>query len=188
MNLAHSPHPKLELLAQTFERLGHGAENGTWRNFYLMGATELRNGIGPAPIPDIGAGMAAALTVEQLFDSVAIRVNGPKAWSEHLTIDWHFSDLDQRYRMSLSNGVLVHYPNPGPGDADLAFTLTKAQLLGMLAGGGLEGVEHQGDPRGAPAAAERARDPRCHLRDRDPIAPRRRRIRVAPWRPIRAER
>jgi alkyl sulfatase BDS1-like metallo-beta-lactamase superfamily hydrolase len=178
----------LELLAQTFERLGRGAENGTWRNFYLMGATELRNGIGPAPIPDIGAGMAAALTVEQLFDSVAIRVNGPKAWSEHLTIDWHFTDLDQRYRMSLSNGVLVHYQNPGPGAADLAFTLTKAQLLGMLAGGGLEGVEHQGDPRGAPAAAERARDPRCHLRDRDPIAPGRRRIRVAPWRPIRAER
>ena len=52
---------------------------------------------------------------------------------EHLTIDWHFSDLDQRYRMSLSNGVLVHYPNLGLGAADLAFTLTKAQLLGMLA-------------------------------------------------------
>jgi alkyl sulfatase BDS1-like metallo-beta-lactamase superfamily hydrolase len=97
-----------ELLAQAFERLGHGAENGTWRNFYLMGATELREGIGPAPVPDLGAGMAAALTVEQLFDSVAIRVNGPKAWSEHLTIDWHFTDLGERYRMALSNGVLVH--------------------------------------------------------------------------------
>jgi alkyl sulfatase BDS1-like metallo-beta-lactamase superfamily hydrolase len=101
-----------DLLAQTFERLGHGAENGTWRNFYLMGATELRNGIGAAPVPDLGAGMAAALTVEQLFDSVAIRVNGPKAWSETMTIDWHFTDLGERYRMSLSNGVLVHYQDP----------------------------------------------------------------------------
>jgi alkyl sulfatase BDS1-like metallo-beta-lactamase superfamily hydrolase len=135
-----------DLLAQTFERLGHGAENGTWRNFYLMGATELRNGVGAAPIPDIGAGMAAALTVEQLFDSVAIRVNGPKAWSETVTIDWHFTDLDQRYRMSLANGVLVHYQDPGPGAADLSFTLIKPQLLAMLAGGGLDGVEHQGDP------------------------------------------
>jgi alkyl sulfatase BDS1-like metallo-beta-lactamase superfamily hydrolase len=135
-----------DLLAQTFERLGHGAENGTWRNFYLMGATELRNGIGAAPVPDLGAGMAAALTVEQLFDSVAIRVNGPKAWSETMTIDWHFTDLGERYRMSLSNGVLVHYQDPGPGDADLSFTLTKPQLLAMLTGGGLEGVEHQGDP------------------------------------------
>jgi alkyl sulfatase BDS1-like metallo-beta-lactamase superfamily hydrolase len=134
-----------DLLAQTFERLGHGAENGTWRNFYLMGATELREGIGPAPIPDLGAGMAAALTVEQLFDSIAIRVNGPKAWSETMTIDWHLTDIGERYRMTLSNGVLVHYPNPGPGDADLSFTLTKPQLLAMLAGGGLEGVGHQGD-------------------------------------------
>ncbi|MFL6225201.1 MAG: alkyl sulfatase C-terminal domain-containing protein [Actinomycetes bacterium] len=66
-------------------------------------------------------------------------------WSEHLTIDWHFTDLGERYRMALSNGVLVHYPNPGPGDADLAFTLTKPQLLGMLAGGGPDGVEHNGD-------------------------------------------
>ena len=62
-----------------------------------------------------------------------------------MTIDWHLTDLDQRYRMSLSNGVLVHYPNLGPGDADQAFTLTKPQLLAMLAGGGLDGVEHQGD-------------------------------------------
>ena len=41
---------------------------------------------------------------------------------------------------------MVHHPDPGPGDADLSFTLTKPQLLAMLAGGGLEGVEHQGDP------------------------------------------
>jgi alkyl sulfatase BDS1-like metallo-beta-lactamase superfamily hydrolase len=89
--------------------------------------------------------MAAALTIEQLFDSVAIRVNGPKAWSEHLTIDWQLTDLGERYRMTLSNGVLVHYSNPGPGTADLAFTLTRPQLLAMLAGGGPDGVAHQGD-------------------------------------------
>ena len=64
--------------------------------------------------------MAAALTVEQLFDSIAIRVNGPKAWSESMTIDWHVTDLGERYRMSLSNGVLVHYPDPGPGDSSPA--------------------------------------------------------------------
>ena len=47
--------------------------------------------------------------------------------------------------MTLSNGVLVHDPNPGPGAADLAFTLTKPQLLAMLAGGGPDGVAHHGD-------------------------------------------
>ena len=33
-----------ELLADTYEQLGYGSENGTWRNFFLSGATELRHG------------------------------------------------------------------------------------------------------------------------------------------------
>jgi hypothetical protein len=40
--------------------------------------------------------------------------------------------------------------DPGPGDTDLAFTLTKPQLLAMLAGGGPDGVGHNGD-LGAPS-------------------------------------
>jgi alkyl sulfatase BDS1-like metallo-beta-lactamase superfamily hydrolase len=141
----HSHAAAKDLLADTFQRLGHGAENGTWRNFYLSGATELRNGIVPAPVPSIGAGLAGALTIEQLFDSVAIRVNGPKAWSETMTIDWHLTDLALTYRTALSNGVLTHYPDPPSGEADLTLTLTKPQLLGMLAGAGMDGVEHAGD-------------------------------------------
>lgn len=47
-----------------------------------------------------------------------------------------------------SNGALIHRPASGaePGDADLALTLTKPQLLAMLAGRGMDGVEHTGDP------------------------------------------
>lgn len=37
------------LLADTFEQLAYGAENGTWRNFFLSGATELREGISGPP-------------------------------------------------------------------------------------------------------------------------------------------
>ena len=33
-----------DLYADTLEQLGYGAENGTWRNFFLSGATELRDG------------------------------------------------------------------------------------------------------------------------------------------------
>jgi len=42
-----------------------------------------------------------------LFDSVAIRVNGPKAWDETLAINWHLTDENQRSRMVLSNGAMV---------------------------------------------------------------------------------
>ena len=32
------------LYADTLEQLAYGAENGVWRNFFLSGATELRDG------------------------------------------------------------------------------------------------------------------------------------------------
>jgi alkyl sulfatase BDS1-like metallo-beta-lactamase superfamily hydrolase len=134
-----------ELLAAVYDRLGHGAENGTWRNFYLMGALELRRGAQPPPVDLASMDMLRALSVEQLFDSLAIRVNGPRAWGEALTIDWDFTDEKARYRMVLSNGALIHWPDPGPGDADLTLTLTRPALLAVLGGGGLAGVQTAGD-------------------------------------------
>lgn len=133
------------LLADVYERLGFGAENGTWRNFYLTGAQELRQGVGAGAESFSAAGMARALTVEQLFDSIAIRVDGPKAWDQTLTIDWSFVDEKRSYRMTLSNGALVHQPDPAPGRPDLALTLSRPQLLGLLAGKGMEGIQASGD-------------------------------------------
>jgi alkyl sulfatase BDS1-like metallo-beta-lactamase superfamily hydrolase len=135
-----------KLLATTYDKLGYGAENGTWRNFYLMGALELRHGAIPPSLSLASPDLIQALTVEQLFDSIAIRVNGPKAWSHALTIDWDFTDQSTRHRMTLSNGALIHWANPAPGGTDLTLTLTKPQLLGMLAGNGLDGIQTQGDP------------------------------------------
>ena len=101
-----------ELLASVYDKLGYGAENGTWRNFYLMGALELRHGAIPPSLSLASPDLIQALTVEQLFDSIAIRVNGPKAWSQTLTIDWNFTDVSSRHRMTLSNGALIHWADP----------------------------------------------------------------------------
>jgi alkyl sulfatase BDS1-like metallo-beta-lactamase superfamily hydrolase len=134
-----------EQLADVYERLGHGAENGTWRNFYLTGAQELRHGVTPTPI-DLGSGMAAALSIEQLFDTVAIRIDAPNAWHETITIDWTLTDLGESHRTTLRNGVLIQQQDPPAGTPDLTLTLTKVQLLGLLAGHGLDGITHNGDP------------------------------------------
>ncbi|HEX4813120.1 MAG TPA: alkyl sulfatase dimerization domain-containing protein [Nonomuraea sp.] len=135
-----------DLLAEVYTRLGHGAGNAAWRNFYLMGALELADGIVPAtadtaPSRDV----LAALNVEQIFDSLAIRIDGPRAWHERLAIDWHLTDLGERHRTTLSNGALIHQPDPPDENADLTLRLTKAQLLGLLTGKGVEGVEREGD-------------------------------------------
>ena len=72
-----------ELLADTYEQLGYGAENGTWRSVYLSGAYELRHGGFGTPASTQSPDMMAALTASQLLDSLAIRVDGPRAWDLH---------------------------------------------------------------------------------------------------------
>ena len=136
-----------DALAGVYQRLGFGAENATWRSFYLTGALELRHGVKPPPVGDLGAGMAGALTIEQLFDSLAIRVDGPRAATESLVIEWHFTDTGVTVRLALSNGALIQTQNPRTqAAANLTLTLTKPQLLGLLAGHGLDGIEHTGEP------------------------------------------
>ncbi|PBC54955.1 alkyl/aryl-sulfatase [Rhodococcus sp. ACPA1] len=135
-----------ELLARTYEQLGFGAENATWRNFYLTGALELRGGIVPPPIAELGADMLSALTIEQVFDSVALRINGPRAWDTSLVVDWRFTDPEVHYRTTLSNGALIQTVSPRTSvQADVTVTLTKAQLLGLFAGQGLEDIQFDGD-------------------------------------------
>jgi alkyl sulfatase BDS1-like metallo-beta-lactamase superfamily hydrolase len=133
------------LLAAVFTRLGYGAECATWRNNYLTGALELGGTIASTPVS--AAGMAPALTITQLFDSLAIRIDGKRAWDTTASIRWHFTDFDQIYRMELSNGALIHYPTRRSAPADLAVTLTRPQLLTLLGGAGTDGVQFDGDPK-----------------------------------------
>ncbi len=126
--------PAKALQADTLEQLGYGAENGTWRNFFLTGAMELRDGSIGTPTTANAPDIASALSVEQLFDSVALRINGPAAWDAKLTIDWNITDHGT-HRATMSNGVLIHYDTPaGTPGADTTVTLTKQQTLGLFAG------------------------------------------------------
>ncbi|MEV6278868.1 alkyl sulfatase dimerization domain-containing protein [Nocardia sp. NPDC051832] len=132
-------------LAEVYTRLGYGAENATWRGFYLMGAKELREGVYPTAL-NLAGGMAAALSIEQLFDTLAIRINGPRAAAETFVIDWQFTDLDTTMRLTLSNGALIRTLDPRrKTEVDLTLTLTKTKLLALLAGQGLDEIDHTGD-------------------------------------------
>jgi len=134
-----------ELLAKVYDELGHGSENGTWRNFYLQGAAELRGNKPQNPIDTAGTDLARALSAEQIFDSLAIRVNGPRAWDTRLTIDWNFTDLEEEIRTSLANGVLTQTRSREATPADLTVTLTKPQLLAVVTSRDLSGVQATGD-------------------------------------------
>src|SRR4051812_13175122 len=93
-----SPHMARTLLADVFTRLGYGSECGTWRNNYLTGAQELGGQVVTSMVSS--AGMASALTITQLFDSLAIRIDGRRAWDTTASIRWHFTDTGETYRMA----------------------------------------------------------------------------------------
>ncbi|MEV0294697.1 alkyl sulfatase dimerization domain-containing protein [Nocardia sp. NPDC050710] len=138
------------LQASAFEQLAYGAENATWRNFYLSGAHELRNGSFGTPAAATSSGLLAALTVDQAFDAMSLRIKGPEAWDTTLVTDWRFRDeADRVHRSELRNGVLIHYDRT-PGDGlpapDATITLTRDALARtFLAGGDLKAAVLKGD-------------------------------------------
>ncbi|MER5201814.1 alkyl sulfatase dimerization domain-containing protein [Streptomyces sp. NPDC002825] len=142
-----------QALAAVYEELGYGSENATWRNFYLRGAQELRQGVTGEMVDTTNPEMAMALTVPMLIDSVAIAIDGPRAWDDDLTIDLVLldgtTDAGERRRLTLHNGALTHRVVAEPRTpAGLTLTLGKAQLLGLLAGKSLQelGIGVEGDP------------------------------------------
>lgn len=70
----------------------------------------------------------------------------------------------------MSNGALIQTENPKTqAAADLTLTLTKAQLLGLLAGHGLDGIEHTGDPAALSKLTGLLDTPRPRLRHHHPV-------------------
>lgn len=119
------------LYADTLEQLAYGAENATWRNFFLAGATELRDGNFGTPAQTTSMSLLSQLTPEQMFDSFAISVNGPKAWGLDLALDVTFEDLAANYRLTLRNGVLV-YRKVSADPQTATATVTVANKLRLL--------------------------------------------------------
>ncbi|MGW3094525.1 alkyl/aryl-sulfatase [Streptomyces sp. NPDC001102] len=124
-----------ELQADAFEQLGYGSENGTWRNFYLTGAHELRHGPLGTPAATASPDVLAALTLEQLFDALAIRVDGPRSWDADIIVRWHI-DQGETVTVRLRNGVLTHVTGAGPAAVPphVEITLTEADLRALLLG------------------------------------------------------
>ena len=121
------------LQARAFEQLAYGAENGTWRSAYLAGAQELRHGIFGTPVS--ASGLVTALTVEQVFTSLAIRVDGPRAWDRHIKISWEFPDSGDTHLTELRNGTFIHRRVPtAPPTVDAAVRLTRRVLIDVVTG------------------------------------------------------
>jgi alkyl sulfatase BDS1-like metallo-beta-lactamase superfamily hydrolase len=118
-----------ELCANAMEQLGYQAESATWRNAYLQGTLEMRKGppkmsrAGPAS-PDV----IRALTLDMFFDYLAIRVNCARAEGKHWVMNWHFTDTEQRYVLTLQNSTLTHVAGKESPRADTTVIMSRTTL------------------------------------------------------------
>ena len=122
------------LLADTFEQLGYAAESATWRNAYLFGAQELRQGMPKAPPrAAMPRETLAALRTEQLWDVLGVRLNGPKAEGKHIVLNWSFTDTGETFVLTLENCALTYTAGAQAATADASFALARGMLDEVVA-------------------------------------------------------
>jgi alkyl sulfatase BDS1-like metallo-beta-lactamase superfamily hydrolase len=121
------------LLADALEQRGYQSENASWRNFYLSGAQELRNGVRRAPVPNLMSEEALSrLPATEMFDYLAIRLNGAKAAGKRTSVNLNLSDSKEEYSLTLENGVLnAGLPAKNP---DATLSMTRRDLAALVAG------------------------------------------------------
>ena len=117
-----------EIEADALEQLGYQTENATWRNEYLVGAYELRNGLPKTGGRPLSVDMVKAMTLDMFFDFMGVRLNGPKAAGVTLAINFDFTDTGQKYAMTLENSTLIYAADKQLAKPDAAVTLKRTTL------------------------------------------------------------
>jgi len=123
------------LLAETFEKLGYAAESSAWRNFYLTGALELREGAPEKGMPrESLIEMLNQTPIERFLEAMAASLNASKAEGKKLKINLVFSDTQKSFVLRLENSVLHHAQKAPEKDANATLTLTQSFFLKMVLG------------------------------------------------------
>jgi alkyl sulfatase BDS1-like metallo-beta-lactamase superfamily hydrolase len=73
------------------------------------------------------------MTPQMLFDYLGVRLNGEKAAGKKLTLNVDFTDLKEKYALTVENGVLDYAPRFS-SEPDATMTLTKPTLARIQLG------------------------------------------------------
>ena len=130
-------HEARSLQARALEQLGYQAESATFRNAYLMGAMELRKGPPANPNPNVRArALVREMTVDQVFDTIAVRTMSENLGGISLATNWTFTDLagtvDERWVLGVSNRTIYSTRGMHAKDAAASITLTRAKFLDVV--------------------------------------------------------
>ena len=121
-----------DLQADALEQLGYQAEAGTWRNAYLVGAKELRDGVIRPSTSTQGPDVVRGMSMELLFDFIGMRLNHERTDGLNVGIQMNFTDLKETWALELSNAVLNNTKGRTLAKPDVTLTLTRPVFLAML--------------------------------------------------------
>jgi len=120
------------LQADALEQMGYQSESATWRNAYLMGAKELREGSpkqGRIPTRD----MSQAMQAEHLIDLIGVRYDPAAFGYAPLTINLHVTDLDEHHVLGIGRSAIHHRAGAVDSGADAVLRIDRASLIRLLA-------------------------------------------------------
>lgn len=122
-----------ELQADALEQLGYQSESATFRNAFLTGAQELRNGAPPRR-EAMRRGFLDAMTIGQLLDTLAVRLPSDQVGARHVVLHLEFSDRSEEseWTVEISNRAMSSICGRR-GTADLSIAMTFDQLVGLAA-------------------------------------------------------
>jgi alkyl sulfatase BDS1-like metallo-beta-lactamase superfamily hydrolase len=97
-----------QLLARTHRQMAYQAESAIWRNMYLVAARELEQGPPNRPSQVQSADLVAATPTSYILDLLAVRLNPERAGARSFAFNLVFPERNERFAVSIRNGVLVH--------------------------------------------------------------------------------
>lgn len=121
------------MLADALEQLGYQAESGPWRNFYLCGALELREGLPKGSSFGASAGMVAGIPLDNLYQILAVRLNAERADGLTLTINLSFRDAEPTV-LAIENSVLHAFSGRQANDADATLSISELNFKLLMVG------------------------------------------------------
>lgn len=96
-----------KLLADTYQQMGYQSESAPWRNFYLTGAQELREGKKQGEmIEKANPDVMNAMSTESFFNFMAMRFKGTEASEYKFNFNLFLTDTEEWLGLVLSNGTL----------------------------------------------------------------------------------
>lgn len=122
------------LCADALEQLGYQAESGTWRNTYLSGATELRNGNAAAANtkPSQNTDLLMSMTASNLFDYISILLDKQAISDYDFCVNATLTDTQQNYMLRFKNGAVLQFENDTNPNAELSITTQKNVFLYLI--------------------------------------------------------